>query len=257
MDFWAPWCGPCRSLLPIVTKLAQEYGGQFVLAKINIDEQPDLAGHFGVRSVPTVKLIRHGEVVDEFLGALPENAVRAFIDKHVEKASDRVIAAAAQLREHGDLNGAREQLLAVQASEPGNPKVLVAMAELHLAAGEYLAAEQILAQFEPAARSEPAFLRLASQVEFARVAEKAPPATELDARLTADPRDSEARYLLAAQKVMQGDYPGAMDQLLELVQRDRTYGNDAGRTALLRIFELLEDQELASRYRRRMFNAMH
>jgi putative thioredoxin len=257
VDFWAPWCGPCRTLMPLLTRLAGEYGGQFLLAKVNIDEQPELASRFGVRSVPTVKLFRDGAPVDEFMGALPESAIRQFLDRHVPKVSDLAIDAALQAAERGDMAGAERQLDELLRSEPENVKGLLALARLQFEERHYTAAAATLERLPPSARDEAPVQQLAAALHFAGVAADAPPSPALEQRIAANPRDSEARYQLAGRLMMEGSHAAGMDQLLEILRRDRKYGDDAGRTGLLLAFQLLGDHELVARYRGLMFNALH
>jgi putative thioredoxin len=191
MDFWASWCQPCHALMPILAKLAEEYQGKFILGKLNTEEEQEIAGQFGIRSIPTVKLFQNGQPVDEFMGALPEQAVRQFLDKHIV---DEAAAAEEEARK--------------------------------------------LKTFED------------------RVAD-APDAAALESRLEADPNDYEAIHLLALHKVVERDVDTAMDLLLELMRKDCSYGDDAGRKALLEIFELLGDDPRVSQYRRRMASLLY
>ncbi len=258
LDFWASWCGPCKMLMPILEKLVTEYDGQILLGKVNIDEQQELATQFGVRSVPTVKLFRGGEVVDEFLGAQPEGTIRALIDPHIERASDREMEEARRLQAQGQTGGAIEKAHAAAASDPGNIRVQLGLAELLMTAGEYGAAEAVLRGLPADIGASDGVSQLFARLEFARTASDAPPAEVLEQRIAADARDSEARYQLAARLLVSGRYPEAMDQLLELLRRDRTWGNEAGRRGLVKVFEILGDSdERVGRYRRLMFNALH
>lgn len=258
VDFWATWCGPCKALLPIVEKLAAEYQGRFLLAKVNIDEQQALATQFGVRSVPTVKLIRDGRIVDEFTGALPESQVRAFLDKHMEQPADRFLAAAEQAWEGGDVAQAEALLQQALREMPDDHRAELMLAELHAATGNTDKASELLAAL-------PADLALSAQAEalrarlaFASAAAGAPELETLQRTLAENPGDSQARHQLAARLVLAGDFEGALQQLLELLRRDRSYGDDAARKGMLQIFELLGGEgELVTRYRRAMFTAMH
>ncbi len=255
VDFWAAWCGPCRMLLPIVSRLAEEYAGQFVLAKVNIDEQPELATRFGVRSVPTVKLVKNGEVVDEFLGAQPESAVRAFLDRHIERESDRIAAEAEALLAAGQVAEATQRLEAALAAEPGSSRLLVALADAALHAGDSARARVLLEQLPVAARDD-TVARIEARLEFADRAADIPPLDALLARVQANADDSEARHQLATHQLVAGQNEAALDNLLELLKRDRNY-RDAARADMLKVFQLLGDQELVSRYRGLMFNALH
>lgn len=258
VDFWAPWCGPCRTLMPLLTRLADEYAGLFLLAKANIDEQQSLAMQFGVRSVPTVKLFRNGEVVEEFLGAQPEAVIRQMLDRHVERESDRLIASALEISRAGRGGEARRMVESARAKEPENPKLTLALAELALAADDFAACRNLLESLPRDLREEPTTRRLLHRLEFGEIAAGAPQTRDLLARIAANPRDSEARYQLAAKRVLGEDYEGAMEQLLELLRRDRAYGDDAGRAGLLKVFELLGGGgDLVNRYRSLLFNALH
>ncbi len=258
VDFWADWCQPCRVLMPILAKLVDEYGGKFVLAKVDTEQERDLAAHFAVRSLPTVKLFRNGQMVDEFLGALPEAEIRAFLDRHIPRESDAVLAKALQRAQQGDLRGAITMVRQAQAADPGNHRALFALARLQTVAGQLEAAEQALAQLPVGEQSKPEVTALRAQIGFERRLQGTPSAEQLTARLHTDPTDSEAQYQLAARKVLAKDYEGALDLLMTLMQRDRDYGGDAPRKAILEVFAILGGAgDLVKRYRTRMFNLLH
>jgi putative thioredoxin len=258
VDFWAPWCGPCQSLMPVLTALAQEYAGQFVLAKVNIDEQQDLAMQFGVRSVPTVKLFRHGAEMEQFLGVQPESEIRALLDRYIEKESDRIRAAAGELAAEGRSAEAITLLEEGLAAEPHSADLKVALAEMKMQQHEYAEAAGLLESLRPEQRQAPEPAAMLGRLEFVKAVEGAPSTDALEQRLAAAPDDSEARYQLSARKVLAGDYEGAMEELLELVRRDRSFGDDAGRKGLLRIFDILGGEgDLVARYRSRMFNMLY
>ena len=258
MDFWAPWCQPCKVLLPIVEKLAREYRGQFILAKVNIDEQQALAGQFGVRSVPTVKMIRDSQLREEFSGALPEAEVRAFIERHIDKASDRVIDAAMAAYSQGHGAEAEQLLREAMAMEPVNYRAHLTLGELLARDGRSDEAQQLLAALPADGGADPAAQTLHARLAFTREAAAAPLLPALQQALALNPQDSAARYQLAMRLVVEGDFEAGLQQLLELVRRDRGYRDDAGRKAMLQIFELLGGEgELVNHYRRQMFTAMH
>lgn len=258
VDFWAPWCQPCKMLLPIVEKLAQEYQGQFILAKVNIDEQQTLASQFGVRSVPTVKMVRDSQLLDEFSGALPEAEVRTFIERHLDSKSDHIIDAAMAAYSQGHGAEAEQLLRDAMAMEPVNYRAHLTLGELLARDGRTDEAQQLLAALPADIGADPAAQSLRARLTFAAAVADAPPMAELQEALAANPNDSAARYQLAMRLVMQGEYEPALQQLLELLGRDRGYGEDAGRKAMLQVFDLLGGKnELVGHYRRLMFTAMH
>ncbi len=223
IDFWASWCQPCVVLMPILAKLADEYEGNFLLGKLNTEEEQELAAQFGIRSIPNVKLFRDGQPVDEFMGALPESQVRAFLDQHLPRAANPQV------------DEAREQMQA----------------------GNIEAAETLLDNLPPDERDRPEVAVLRSQLFFAREVADAPATSELEATLNADPANLDSLYTLALRKVVDEDYEMAMDLLLQLMQEDRSYGEDAGRLGLLKVFELLGDDPRVGEYRRRMSKLLY
>jgi len=257
VDFWASWCQPCKMLMPVLAKLAEEYQGRFILAKINTEEQQAIAAQFGIRSIPTVKLFRNGEPIDEFMGALPEPQIRAFLDKHLPRASDDTVAQAEQLLLGGDAAGALSMLEQARAGDPGNPRVVTAIAQVQASAGDLDAAEQTLAGLPPDEQDKPEIKQLRGQLFFDRIALAAGDPVTLRQRLDANPDDSEARYQLAALQIMGNDVQGALENLLLLMQKDRKFGDDAARLALLKVFDMLGDDPAVTRYRARMFNLLH
>ena len=223
IDFWAGWCQPCQMLMPVLARLAEEYQGKFVLGKLNTEEQQEIAARFGIRSIPNCKLFRDGQPVDEFMGALPEQAVRQFLDRHVANESDALIEQAGQLLNDGDVEGARGILEGLPAADVERPGAASLRSRLHFAA---------------------------------QVAD-APDAGELEARLGADPGDSKALHQLALRKIIAQDYDRAVDLLLQLMRNDREFEDDAGRRELLKVFELLGEDPRVSQYRRRMASLLH
>lgn len=257
VEFWASWCGPCQMLMPVLTRLAEAYEGKFHLAKVNIDEQPSLATRYGVRSVPTVKLFRHGSVVDEFMGALPEGQLREFVEQHIERESDRRLAEAVALLEGDNTEHALDMIEAAAELEPTNYRVRLKAADKLLEGGRVEAARALLGDLPIDVRTEPEAEALSAKLEFAEAADNAPPPAELSQRIEQDPGDSEARYQLAAAHIQAGEYEAAMDQLLAIMSRDRGWRDDGGRKALLKVFQLLGNQgDLVHRYRARMSAAL-
>jgi putative thioredoxin len=257
IDFWASWCQPCQVLMPVLAKLAEEYDGKFLLAKLNTEEEQEIASHFGIRSIPNVKLFRDGQPVDEFLGALPEKAVREFIDRHVARESDEQLAKALEQITSGNAAGAIVLLDEARAADPDNPRITLALAQAQAAAGEFEAAETTLDGLPPEQRGTPEAAALRSHLYFEGKVAGAPATGELEARLESDPADSEARFQLALRRVVERNYDAAMELLLQLMQKDRAFGDDAGRLGLLRVFELLGDDPRVGQYRRRMASLLN
>jgi putative thioredoxin len=257
IDFWASWCQPCQVLMPILAKLAEEYQGKFLLGKLNTEEEQEIAAQFGIRSIPNVKLFRNGQPVDEFMGALPERAVREFLDRHVARESDASVQQARERLAAGDADAAIALLSAARETDPDNPRVAVALAGAQAAAGDVAAAEATLDGLPANEQVKPEVAALRSHLYFEGRVAGAPAATELEARLAADPGDHEARFQLALRKVVEQDYDTAMELLLELMKKDRGFGDDAGRNTLLKVFELLGDDPRVNQYRRRMASLLY
>ncbi len=258
VDFWASWCNPCQMLMPVLAKLADAYQGKFILAKLDTEAQQNLAAQYAIRSIPACKLFRNGAVVDEFMGALPEPQVRAFLDKHIPRESDAWIDQAMVFMQGGDREAAVAQIAEARRKDPTNPRVHTAYAEIQMAAGNLDEAAAALDALPPDELAKPEAGALRGRIAFARIAQEAPPATELEKVLEDDPKNSEARYRLAAHRVSEGRYEEALELLLTLLRQDRGYGDDAARKGMLMIFDMLgADDPRVSRYRSRMFNALH
>ena len=257
IDFWASWCQPCQVLMPILARLADEYQGKFLLGKLNTEDEQEIAAQFGIRSIPNVKLFRNGQPVDEFMGALPERAVREFLDRHVARESDSSVENAREKLAAGDADAAIALLIEARETDPDNPRISLALAEAQAASGDITAAEETLDSLPANERDKPEVAALRGHLFFEGQAAGAPAASELEARLAADPDDLEALHQLALRKVVAQDYDSAMDLLLALMKKHRSYGDDAGRNALLKVFELLGDDPRVSQYRRRMASLLY
>jgi putative thioredoxin len=243
VDFWAPWCGPCKAIGPILEKLETEYAGAFKLVKINSDDEQQLAGAFGIRSIPTVVLLKNGQPVDGFMGALPEGKVREFLDKHVQ-------ALPAEEEEEPPLEGEEElplgpeaqleQLQHAVATDPSNDEARFDYVKALLAAGREPEARRA---FEPVANKASVSRRidaLARWLDALAFAASQPAAAELDARITANRRDFEARFDRARLLIAQQRWTAAMDELLEILMRDKAWNEELARKTYIAILELIE-----------------
>jgi putative thioredoxin len=253
VDFWAPWCGPCKSLKPILEKLAAEYGGKFLLAKINSDDNHELAARYGVRGIPSVKAFVDGEPVDEFSGALPEGEVRAFLDRLVPGPADELRVQAVELRAAGDMPAALQKLADASRVDPNHLGVRLDAAEIMLDLGGADEARCLIGSVSDDA--DPRVPQLKARLQFMGAAGE--DVAALTAQVAANENDLAARLKLANLLVGAGQYEAGMDQLLEIVHRDRGFEDDIGRKTLLSVFDLLGGGELVSRYRRRLSSLLY
>lgn len=258
VDFWADWCAPCRALMPVLAKLAEEYHGRLLVAKLNTEEEQALAAQMGIRSLPTVQLYRDGRPVDQFMGALPEAQVRAFLEPYLPRESDGLLEQIGDRLMVGDLAGAQAALDLARAKEPDNPRLFLVQVQIQAASGDTQGAEALLERVPLELAKDPEVLALRGQLRFANLAAGAPSEDELAARLAANPKDSEASFLLAARQAATGDFATALASLLALLKRDRAYGDDAARKTMILIFDLLGGEDpLVTAYRGKMLSALY
>jgi putative thioredoxin len=257
VDFWAPWCGPCRNLKPVLEKLADQYQGRFHLAKINSDENQRLSAEYGVRSIPNVKAFVDGELVDEFLGAQPESTVREFIDRLLPSHAEGLRRQAMQAFEQGSAEDALRLLDQAVSTEAHNDAVHADRGNVLLSLGRIEEAQAAIRQLGPLAADDPRIAAIAARVNFAQTGEAQSP-DELEARIGRNGADLEARLTLAKLHVAQQRYEPALEQLLEIIRLDRKWNGEAGRKTMLSVFDLLGAQnQLVAKYRRLLASALY
>jgi putative thioredoxin len=253
VDFWAEWCGPCKTLGPILEKLAADYNGAFELAKVDVDKEPQLAGAFQVRSIPTVFLVKDGQLVDGFPGALPEGQIREFLKHHgVEPGAaaepEAAEVAAPELDPHEEVVRLRGEV----AANPDAGELRLELALALLKTGAAQESEQLLDGLPANLATDDRALRARSRLQFASLLKDAPPAAVLEASIASNPDDLRARHLLGALHIVDGNAEAGLEQFLEMLRRDRTYAEGLPRKALIDAFRVVEDEDLVGRYRRRM-----
>lgn len=248
VDFWAEWCGPCKALGPVLEKLADEYAGEFILAKLNVDENPNLAGMFGIQGIPAVKLFRDGDLASEFTGALPEPMLREFLTKFLPTASDKAAQTALALEAEGKFSDATAAYEAILAADADHGQALLGMARLAMHGGDNAAALAYLDRISIVADERSEADRLVARINLQ--AGGAQNEAALREKIAADPKDIEARFDLAQALASVEKYDGALKEFLEVVKADRKFKDDGARKAMVQIFEVLgADDPLTEKYR--------
>ncbi len=252
VDFWATWCGPCKTLGPMLEKLAGEFNGAFRLAKVDVDKSQQLAGMFGIRSIPTVMLVKDGQIVDGFAGALPEGQLREFLLRHVQPQDGEAANDDGETAVQESPEEAVSRLQQAIAAEPERTELKLDLALALMWAGNVESAEAELAALPANLATDPRAVRLRSQLDLARALKGAPSVAELQQRIHANAADWEARDLLGVRLLLDGDSAAGLDQFLTTLEKARDWNDGQAKKRLLAAFSTLDDAELVGRYRRRM-----
>jgi putative thioredoxin len=255
VDFWAPWCGPCKTLGPMLEKLEAEYAGKWRLVKVNVDENQELAAHFQVRSIPHVMAFADGQAVDQFVGVLPESQLRAFLDRLVPQGADAARAEAQAALAEGRREDAYDALKAALAYDPGYDDARLDLIELLLEDNRVDEARNEVDLLSPKTTQgiDARFNAIKTRLDAMDAASDLPPTDALEARVAAEPGDLEARFDLASALIARRNYAGALEHLLTIVQRDRTFRDDIGRKTMLSVFDRAAHQpEVVSHGRRKL-----
>jgi putative thioredoxin len=254
VDFWAEWCGPCKTLGPILEKLAADYNGAFLLAKVDVDKEPQLGAAFQVRSIPTVFLVKDGQLADGFPGALPEGQVREFLKHHgIEPAEppaegDIAVEAAAPVDPHAEVMRLRKE----SEANPDKAELRLDLALALLQTGGAREAEQLLDALPANLSTDDRAIKARARLGFSSLLTDAPPMEVLQAAIAADPGDLRARHLLGVHHIVAGDSEAGLEQFIEMLRLDRDYEGALPKKSLIDAFRIIEDEELVGRYRRKM-----
>lgn len=260
VDFWAPWCGPCRTLGPMLERAVHGAGGKVRMVKINIDENPGVAGQLGVRSIPAVYAFDQGRPVDGFMGAIPESQIKLFVDRlaggDMTAEIEPLLAQAAESLKLGDIGGAAQAYTAVLQLDQTNVKAIAGMARLAVSTGDIADAEEILSLTPPEKLNDPEIAGVRAAIELASKADDAGDNDELGAKVAADPNDHQARFEYAEALSARGDLEGAANQLLTIIEKNREWNEGAARAQLLKIFEAAGPMSDVTKNGRRKLSAI-
>lgn len=257
VDFWADWCAPCKALMPVLEKLANEYAGQFVLAKINADEQQQIAAQFGVRSLPTVVLMKDGQPIDAFQGAQPETEIRKILDKHLPKPWDAQLEQAQQLMGQQDFTAALEQLRPAYRDSEQRYDIALSLAFALIECNRLDEAQDVLDAIGLAERDSH-YEQLLAKLELKREAGKSPEIQALEEQLNQNPENLELAYQLAVKFSQDGHYKESLELLLSILREDREFMDGGVKKAFLDVLASVgKGDPLAVEYQRKFFNLLY
>lgn len=257
VDFWADWCGPCKSLMPILEKLAHEYAGQFLLARINADEQQPIASQFGVRSLPTVILMKDGQPIDGFMGAQPETAVRELLDKHLPKPWDPMLEQGKALAATGDFNEALTVLRQAHAQSGERSDIGIILAQVYIELNRTSEAESILAKI-PMVDQDAAYEQAKAQLELKQQAAKSPELETLGKKFSQDPENMDVAYQLALQYSQDDHHREALELLYGILEKNLNFQDGAAKKAVMdMIASLGKGDPLAVEYQRKVYTLLY
>jgi putative thioredoxin len=258
IDFWADWCEPCKSLAPVLARLAEEYNGKFILAKVDTEKEQELAAHFGIKSLPTMKVIFNGQIAGERVGAIPESEIRALIDPLIISESDKVMDAAMAAHNEGRTQDALDLMNQALANDPANLDLKINIARLVMLQGDMKSASALLDSLSEEESKNDEAVKLRAKINLDTQLEGLPSMEQIESRLADNPEDLEALLDKSHHLSASGLYEQAMEILLEIMTIDRKFQDDAGRKGLLALFDMLgSEQQAVQKYRRKLFTLLH
>lgn len=258
VDFWADWCQPCKILIPLLTKLAEEYNGAFILAKVNADEQQELVSAAGVRNLPTVKLFKDGAMVDEFMGAKSEGEIRQFLDAYVESETGNALAQALEMSEAGEYEQAIEYLKTLNQQDPSNTDIHLAIARVYLQSGDLENCEAVLKALPANIQISEEAKKLQNELSLLKATNNAPETDELITQLEKEPENHKLRIQLANQHIVSQQYEQALEALMYILRQDLNFQDGEAKATMLKVFEILGAQDtLTRKYRGKLATLLH
>ena len=258
VDFWADWCEPCKALAPVLEKLVDEYAGKLILAKVDTEQEKELAAHFQIKSLPTMKLVMNGQIVAERTGALPEGEIRAFIKPFIVSESDKIMQVAMEAHNEGRIEDALELMNQALAKDPSNTELKINIARTIYSQGDKDGALALLDSLSDDDNKNQEVVKLRAEINMAEQLEGLPDLDGIEKRLAENPDDCEALQQKSLHLTAQGDHDSAMECLLKIMSIDRQFDEDAGRRGLIELFDMLGGgHPSVQKYRRKMFTLLH